>query len=115
MSAQFRITSVDYAPDDLYPQVPFSGRLLRKIAGPDRPDYWLAELESPLSWNNSGRSQSITHLVLSSRYEGQTITPSLHNLLVGVAYVVDPSVLTADQLDLSKCRYIAIGVANGAS
>lgn len=35
----FRITSVNYAPDDHYEQAPFDGVLPREIAGPDQPGY----------------------------------------------------------------------------
>jgi hypothetical protein len=47
---KFRIGSVDHEPDDLPAQLPLRGRLLRKIAGPPRrPEYWLAELDAPVT------------------------------------------------------------------
>jgi hypothetical protein len=72
---RFRVTSVDYEPEDLAAQVPFEGTLLRKIPGPDRPDYWLAELARPLAWHDNGTPRTVTHVVLATRYEGQTIEP----------------------------------------
>jgi hypothetical protein len=109
--SRFRITSVDYAPDDLYEQVPFDGVLLRKIAGPDRPDYWLAELSEPLKWSHDGEFRVITHLVLASRYVGQTITPDFGRLIIGISFVTDQSVLDDELLNFDKCFYSAIGVA----
>ena len=114
MARTFRITSIDHAPEDLYAQVPFSARLLRQIAGPDRPDYWLAELLSPLSWMDAGTLRSISHLALCARFIGQTITVGLNDLVVGIAYIIDPTVLTDERLDFSKCRYVAIGIADAA-
>ncbi len=109
MVARLRITSVDSAPEDLYGQVPFTAKLLRKVAGPDKPDYWLAELENPLSWIDAGALRQITHIVLASRYEGQTITEDFTRLIVGLAYVTDTSVLSDADLTFTKCRYVATG------
>jgi len=41
---QLTVTSVDYAPDELYGQVPFVVNLLRQMPGSDRPDYWLGSV-----------------------------------------------------------------------
>ena len=109
--SRFRITSVDYAPDELYEQVPFDGVLLRKISGPDRPDYWLAELLEPLTWSHDGENREVSHVVLASRYVGQTITPDFGKLVVGISFVTDQSVLDEEPLDFDKCVYSAIGVA----
>jgi hypothetical protein len=109
MAARIRMTSVDSAPEDLYAQVPFKAKLLRKVAGPDRPDYWLAELEQPLSWVDTGSTRKVTHIVVASRYEGQSITESFTRLVVGLAYVTDTSVLDDTNLSFAKCRYVAIG------
>ena len=113
MSARFRVTSVDYEPADLAAQVPFEGTLLRAIPGPDRPDYWLAQLAKPLVWDDNGRKQSISHLILSARYEGQTIQRGFPRLTIGIAYVTDSSLLSDAKLDFAKCRYVAIGEAEG--
>jgi len=109
--SRFRITSVDYAPGDLYEQVPIDGVLLRQIPGPDRPDYWLAELSDPLKWSHDGKEHVITHVVLASRYVGQTISPGFGKLVIGMSFVTDQSVLNDDTLDFKKCFYSAIGVA----
>jgi hypothetical protein len=101
--------SVYSAPEDLYGQVPFTAKLLRKVAGPDKPDYWLAELEKPLSWVDAGAPRQITHIVVAARYEGQTIAEDFTRLIVGLAYVTDASVLNDADLTFAKCRYVAIG------
>ncbi len=43
---------------------------------------------------------------------GTWIEPGMKDLLVGIAYVVDSSVLGDSRLDFSKCRYVAIGTAS---
>ena len=115
---KFRIDSVDHAPDDLYGQTPLRGRLLRKIAKQDRPDvfrtasgdYWLAELRTPLSWTKDDVTRTIRHLVLAARWKGTSIQPGA-TLPVGVAYVVDDSLLSAESFDLAQVEYVAIGMA----
>ena len=109
--SRFRITSVDYAPEDLYEQLPLDVSLLRQIAGPDRPDYWLAELAKSLRWSHGSKDHVITHLVLASRYVGQTISPNFGKLVIGISFVTDQSVLDDEKLDFDKCFYSAIGVA----
>jgi len=115
MSWRFRITSVDYEPRDLAAQLPFEGSLLRRIAGADRPDYWLAELTQPLSWNDQGAARQVTHVVLAARYQGQAIEPGFQRLAVGIAFVKDPTLLQDASLDFTKCHYAAIGVAEGVA
>lgn len=112
-SHRFRLVSADYGPEDLIAQLPREGTLLRKIAGPDRPDYWLAALDSPLAWNDNGTTRTVKHLVLAARYAGQSISPSVQRLVVGIAYVVDESLLNAARLNFEKCRYVAIGEIDG--
>jgi hypothetical protein len=107
---KFRISGVDYAPNELYDQVPFEAFLIRCIPGPDRPDYWLAELASPLSWINHGTQVSITHLILSSRYQGEQIRRGARQLAVGIAFVTDQSVLLDKELKFRKGAYVAIGI-----
>jgi hypothetical protein len=112
------INSVDHAPDDLYKQTPLRGRLLRTIAKRDRSDrfrtasavYWLAEVSAPLSWTRDGVTHTIRHLVLAARWEGTSIEPGA-KLPVGIAYVVDDSLLSSESFDLTQAEYVAIGMA----
>ena len=105
-----RIASVDHAPDDLYAQLPLRGRLLRTIAGHGRPDCWLAELRTPLSWIREGWTRRIRHLVLWARWEGNAILPGA-TLPVGIAYVIDDSVLESASFEPAQAEYVAIGLA----
>ncbi len=112
MATVFEIHDVDYAPRDLPGQTPFAATLLRRIPGEDRPDYWLARLESPLLWEErSATRRQVTHVIVCSRYEGTTITDDMQGMVVGIAYVTDDSLLEDDALDFRKCRYVAIGTA----
>jgi hypothetical protein len=115
-SRDFTITSVDYEPEDLGSQIPCRGALIREIPGPDRPDYWLASLVTPLSWKDGETVRSVKFLVISSRYVGQRVSvPMPPRLTIGIAYVLDESVLEDSQLDFHKCKYVAIGEAKGGT
>ena len=111
---RFRLVDVDSAPDDLAPQTPAEGVLLRSIPGPDRPDYWLARLDRPLQWSDEGTEHAIDHLVLAARLQGQSIGAGVEPLTVGVAYVVDPTLLSDAALTFAKIRYVAIGTIERA-
>ena len=112
MQFRIRINDVDYAPDELYEQTPFEATLLREVAGPDRPDYCLAQLAKPLRWVNGGSTVEVTHVVLAARWVGGKIDSAMHQTPVNIAYVLDPEVLREPKLDLHKCAYVAIGSAD---
>ena len=112
MPVTFTITGADYAPEDLHDQTPLRARLIRQIPGTDRPDYWLAELDRPVTWRRGDRERRITHLVVCSRHEGTAISEDMVGLLIGIAYVNDQSVLGDVALDFGKCQYVAIGTAD---
>lgn len=112
---ELTISGIDYAPDDLYSQTPFSVELLRELPGKDRPDYWLARLHRPLNWFHSNNQRQITHLILAARWQGTRIDTGVSNLPVGIAYVTDQSLLADTTLDFKKCEYIAIGIASDTS
>lgn len=112
MPVTFTIADADFAPKDLHDQTPLRARLLRRIPGTDRPDYWLAELDRPITWRRVGGERQITHLVVCSRYEGTAISENMADLLVGIAYVTDQSLLDDEALDPGKCQYIAIGTTD---
>ena len=92
MPVTFTITGADYAPEDLHDQTPLRARLIRQIPGTDRPDYWLAELDRPVTWRRD-------------RVPGSGVRAR-------IAYVTDQTVLEDDALDSGKCRYVAIGNAD---
>lgn len=107
---KLRVTGLIDAPDELHGQVPFMVDPIRTMAGRDRPDYLLGAVRSPLRWLASGRWREATHVVMATRYLGDVIEPRPGTLAVGIAMVIDPTLLDDDVLDLSKCSYIAIGV-----
>ncbi len=108
---QLTITTVDYAPEDLYEQVPFVVDLIRQVPGNDRPDYWVGALQVPIRWLVDNQVREVTHLIVAARWQGTAIAPGAENLPVGIAYVTDPSVLNDEHLDLAKCAYVAIGIS----
>jgi hypothetical protein len=105
------ITSVDYAPEELYDQVPIRARLTREIAGDDRPDYWVGELDRPITWNKDGTKRAVTHIVVAARWVGTRILKGA-DLPVGISFIVDPSQVTSERLDMKKVSYVAIGMAS---
>jgi hypothetical protein len=105
-----RLTEVDAAPEDLYAQIPRDAVLIQRMAGPDRPDYWIARLAAPLGWSDGGVLKAVDHLVLCARFAGQTLDTPFDRLVVGIAYVVDATLLSDPALSFDKVRYIAIGV-----
>lgn len=109
---QLTISSVDYAPEDLYEQVPLVVELLRELPGDDRPDYWLGELQEPVQWLRDNLPNVIKYVVLAARWEGTQIDRGVESLPVGIAYVVDESILSDEHLSFSKCEYVAIGLAH---
>ncbi len=109
---RLKVTSLDTGPEGLYAQTPFEAELLRQIPGPDRPDYWLARLPNPIEWETEGRQLKISHLVLAARWSGSQIGAGMRDFPLGIAYVVDPSLLDDDALDFEKCQYVAIGFAD---
>jgi hypothetical protein len=108
---ELTVTMVDYAPQELEKQVPFKISILRMLPGPDRPDYWLGELQAPLDWDDDGKREWITHVVVATRWLGTQIEPSVKDLPIGISFVVDPTQIEDASLDFNKCRYVAIGVA----
>jgi hypothetical protein len=108
---KFRIRSVDQEPDDLPAQLPLRGRLLRKIAGPPRrPEYWLAELGAPVTFQKDGVTRTIRYLILAARWEGGSICPGA-NLPVNIWYVLDDALLGSKSFDTSQAEFVAIGTA----
>jgi hypothetical protein len=112
---QLTITSVDYAPEELYKQTPIVVDLVRQIPGDDRPDYWLGAVQCPIRYIKDNHERSITHLILAARWEGTQISPGAQQLPVNIAFVTDPTLLDDAKLDFKKSDYIAIGFASETS
>jgi hypothetical protein len=109
---QITISGVDYAPGDLYGQTPIIVDFVREIPGDDRPDYWLGVSRSPIRWLLDNHERLVTHVILAARWEGTRIEPGIKDLPVGIAYVTDQSLLDDERLTLSKCSFVAIGIAH---
>ena len=110
---ELRLRSLDFAKGDRSEEIPLNVTLLYMIPGPDRPDYWLGRLREPLHWaSNLDGSFEITHLVLATQWENTEMYEGVTRLPVGIAYVIDQSLLQDDELDLEKIRYVATGVAD---
>lgn len=110
---ELTIRGVAFGPGDRSDPVPLTVTLLHELPGPDRSDYWLGELEQPFHWeSDSDGSFEISHLVIAAQWENTSIYPGVSRLPVGIAYVIDPSILDDDRLDLAKIRYVATGVAD---
>lgn len=103
------ISNLDTAPEGLYSFQPFEAALLKQIPGKDRPDYWLAKLDSPINGQPEAGGKPVTHLVLAARFAGKHITPTATEVAVNIAYVIDQSLLNDSFLNFGKCRYVAIG------
>jgi hypothetical protein len=107
---QLTISSIDYAPEELYEQVPIVAELIRELPGDDRPDYWLARSERPINWMKDNFQRTIDHLVLAAHWQATGIHAGAEHLPVAIAYVTDETLLEDERLDFEKCTYIAIGI-----
>lgn len=106
------VSSVDYAPDELYGQTPFEVELLRTMPGKDRHECWLGSVTPPLRWIADGIERSITHLVVSARWAGDRIGPGVRTMPLNIAYVTDVSLLDDTEVTASKIVFVAIGVCD---
>lgn len=109
------ITSVDYAPVELSEQLPLSVTLIRPLTSlvPNRVGAWVGVFDRPIRWTNeNGKSVEVTHAALWPRAKGASINPGARGLPVGLAYVVDPSLLDDAALDLAKIYFVAVGLAS---
>ena len=106
------VKSVEFAPEELHDQVPFVVDLIRRIPGPDRPDYWLGAVVLPLEWWVDGEERSVQHVVLAARHAGTRIEPGVRDMTVGIAFVTDSTLLEDREFDGAKCEYVAIGMCS---
>ena len=103
------VSDVDSAAVELSAQAPFDVELIRKLPGPDRPDYWLGSLPRPLRWTHEGQQRLVTHVVLAAGMQGTPL--GREPTLVGIAYVTDMTILDDTSLDFRKCVHVAMGTA----
>jgi hypothetical protein len=80
---------------------------------PNRVGAWLGVLDRPLRWTNeNGKAGEVTHAVVWPRAKGSFISAGARNLAVGLGYVIDPSLLEDEALDLAKTYFVAVGMAS---
>jgi hypothetical protein len=108
------ITGID-GPRELAEKTPLAIKLIREMPGPDRPDYWLGLLDSPINIGTENHERTVTHLIVSARWAATRIRSGARHLPLGIAYVTDASLLNDSSLDFAKCRYVAIGVGSDTS
>lgn len=111
---RFTVTGID-GPKQLAELAPLATVPIRQIPGPDRPDYWIAALESPITIVIDNFDRRITHFILAARWNGTTIASGVTHLPVGIAYATNPSLLDDSTVDFGKCKYVAIGMGSDTS
>jgi hypothetical protein len=111
---RFAITNID-GPQQLAEKAPLIVELVREVPGPDRSDYWLGTLGTPIIVVMDNHDRTITHLILAARWEGTAIASGAVHLPLGIAYVTDQSLLSDSKLDFGKCHYVALGVGSDVS
>lgn len=100
----FRLIDGDCAPSDMPEQLPIECTIMRTIHGSDRADYAIAICRVPLYYEG----QAIKHLVLAPRFAGEHISENTQEIVLGVAYVTDDSLINDKTLSFEKCKYVAI-------
>lgn len=101
------ITAID-APSELDVQVPIVVDLIRQVAGSHRPDYWFGTPREPIVWLSPTGRREIGGVVLASRHEGRPLVAGARGLLAGLGYVLDPTAIDGDRVDLRKIHYAEI-------
>ena len=109
------ITSVDYAPEELYEQTPFFVDLFRPLPGTDKVEYWLGSVDPALSWFQNGIERAVTHVVIAPRWVGGRIARGMRHMPVNISFVTDPTVLVDPQLEFPKVSFVAIGTCKDAT
>ena len=125
-------SAVRSGPPELMSQLPLRGELAGVIPGRDRPDYCLVVLDQPIEFEppedfdrDRIRQTAIDQMVLdlddvlpigtlvvAARQTGMQISPTMVDLVVNIAYVLDESVLTDELLEFDKVHFAAIATLN---
>jgi hypothetical protein len=114
---KIEINTTEKGPKELELQLPISAEAIKELPGKDRPDYVLAKLELPILWVNKEKeiSKEIDFVVLCAKFKGQSVSSSMKNMTVAVAYVIDNSIQDDVTLNFKKCKYVAVATASGIS
>lgn len=128
-----RITRLDLGPQELVDQLPVTAQLLRMLPGPDRPDYALAVASTPVRFTSTVDAlaaqgipvagidprwvrvepdgtvrATVFGLVLAPRVVGAALHPTMVDLPVALALVIDPTQMSDPAVDFAKCSYVAV-------
>lgn len=108
------ISDILKGPEELSYQLPIQAKILRKIPGKDRPDYYIVELEKSVVWidQNKGINAEVNYFVVGTKKKSHTIANDMKNVLLAIAYVRDESVIDDSKLDFNKISYVADGRAS---
>ncbi len=116
-----------YAITELQSQLPVAGRVARQMAGPDRSDYFLVVVDTPLRFHPSptfdwsrtqpefhGRDDAgaflwVSAVVVCSLFAGTHLYNGMRSFPVRVALVVDNTLGNDERLSFEKCEYAAQG------
>jgi hypothetical protein len=132
-------TDVDYdqsgggvpgAIPELQGQLPVAAKLVRRMTGSDRDDYFLGVLERPIKYHPSaqfdwtrtqpkfiandddGQFVWIYAIIVCSLIAGTQVHAGMKAFPVRVAYVIDNTLGRDDGLNFHKCDYVAQGFIN---
>lgn len=94
------------------------GKITRRLIGTDRADYYLVELDSPVTClrATTGKEWKLSHLVIATRFAGDPLDrllkrprrPMIH---VGIANYLGTLSPDDPTLDFSKVEYFGVGTA----
>ena len=104
LEIKLKISKPETCCEDFSAFFPIDIRLLWKIKGHDRPDYYFARPESPISYNGG----TYNHLVLSTHDEKDSLIGFLKPIAAHIALVTDDSALEDASLNSVKIENVAV-------
>ena len=92
--------------EDSQPKGRVSGRIIKKMPGPLRDDYYLLQVETPIRVVNASASiDLITHLIVMNYFEVETMEDVLaREIGVRIAAILDSDVIQQDTLRQGQAR-----------
>jgi len=128
------IDQLDNELPELAGRVPIHGVLMRVMPGSDRADYCLVVLEDPIpflppedfDWSvtqpefRANRADGVPFLwinafIICSRIVGDQISPTMRNLQINLAYVIDNTLGRDETVDFGKLHFANIATLNLAA
>jgi len=125
------IDQFDNQLPELAGRVPLFGYLMRVMPGSDRPDYCLVVFEDPIpflppesfDWTvtqpefRATRADGVPFLwvnaaIICSRIVGEQISPTMRNVNINLAYVVDNTLGRDETVDFGKVYFADIANLN---